>query len=217
MNCNLSYAQKTVRISAVGLIGNIFLSVLKFSGGILSNCGSLISDGIHSAADILGNIIIISGLWLSGKSGKKRFNFNREKFEYIASAIIGFFLLVTGIFIGISALVHIIKGDFGDAETPTPLALIIAIIALAVKEFLFRFTYIYAAKYDSKALLADAYHHRSDVFSTLGALIGVLVSRIGFPIMDKIASLGICILICKAALDILKDSLKEITDKDYEI
>ena len=205
MNSKKSYTQKTVKISTLGLIGNLFLSILKFFGGILSHCDALISDGIHSAADILGNIIIILGLRLSSKENKKY-----ENFEYIASAIIGVFLLFTGLFIGISALIHIMKGNFGGAETPTPLALIIALISISIKEFLFRFTLIYGKKYDSKALLADAYHHRTDVFSTLGALIGVLFSRLGFPVFDKVASLIICILITKAAFDILKDSLREI-------
>lgn len=205
MNNNPSYTQKTVKISTFGLIGNLFLSILKFFGGILSHCDALISDGIHSAADILGNIIIILGLRLSSKENKKY-----ENFEYIASAIIGIFLLFTGLFIGISALIHIMKGNFGGAETPTPLALIIALISISVKEFLFRFTFFYGKKYNSKALLADAYHHRTDVFSTLGALIGILFSRLGFPVMDKVASLIICILITKTAFDILKDSLREI-------
>ena len=205
MNSKKSYTQKTVKISTFGLIGNLFLSILKFFGGILSHCDALISDGIHSAADILGNIIIILGLRLSSKENKKY-----ENFEYIASAIIGVFLLFTGLFIGISALIHIMKGNFGGAETPTPLALIIALISISVKEFLFRFTFFYGKKYNSKALLADAYHHRTDVFSTLGALIGILFSRLGFPVMDKVASLIICILITKTAFDILKDSLREI-------
>lgn len=205
MNNKKSYTQKTVKISTFGLIGNLFLSILKFFGGILSHCDALISDGIHSAADILGNIIIILGLRLSSKENKKY-----ENFEYIASAIIGVFLLFTGLFIGISALIHIMKGNFGGAETPTPLALIIALISISVKEFLFRFTFFYGKKYNSKALLADAYHHRTDVFSTLGALIGILFSRLGFPVMDKVASLIICILITKTAFDILKDSLREI-------
>ena len=205
MNSKKSYTQKTVKISTFGLIGNLFLSILKFFGGILSHCDALISDGIHSAADILGNIIIILGLRLSSKENKKY-----ENFEYIASAIIGVFLLFTGLFIGISALIHIMKGNFGGAETPTPLALIIALISISVKEFLFRFTFFYGKKYNSKALLADAYHHRTDVFSTLGALIGILFSRLGFPVMDKVASLIICILITKTAFDILKDFLREI-------
>ena len=205
MNNKKSYTQKTVKISTFGLIGNLFLSILKFFGGILSHCDALISDGIHSAADILGNIIIILGLRLSSKENKKY-----ENFEYIASAIIGVFLLFTGLFIGISALIHIMKGNFGGAETPTPLALIIALISISVKEFLFRFTFFYGKKYNSKALLADAYHHRTDVFSTLGALIGILFSRLGFPVMDKVASLIICILITKTAFDILKDFLREI-------
>lgn len=205
-----TYMRRAVKVGTVGLIGNALLCILKFFGGIISNCDALISDGLHSALDILGNIIVISGLWLSGDKGNSKFKFSREKFEFIASAIIGFFLLFTGIFIGVSALIHIIKGNFSGAAAPTPLALIIALIALAVKEFLFRFTLIYGKKYDSKALLADAYHHRTDVFSTLGALIGVLFSRLGFPVFDKVASLIICILITKAAFDILKDSLREI-------
>lgn len=217
MNNKKSYAQKTVRISTVGLIGNFFLSVLKFFGGIVSHCDALISDGIHSAADILGNIVVILGLRLSAKEGRGKFRFNREKSEYIASAIIGFFLLFTGIFIGVCAVIDVVNGDFGDAETPTPLALIIALIALTVKEFLFRFTLFHGKKYNSQALLADAYHHRTDVFSTLGALIGVLFSRLGFPVMDKVASGVICVLITKTAFDILKDAFKEITDKRYEL
>ena len=216
MKGELSYSQKTVKISTVGLIGNFFLSVLKFFGGIISRCDALISDGIHSAADILGNIVVILGLWLSGKKGKSTPRFDRKKFEYIASAIIGVFLLFTGLFIGISAIVQIAKGDFSGTATPSPLALIISIIALLVKEFLFRFTYFYGKKYNSKALLSDSYHHRTDVFSTLGALIGVLFSRLGFPIMDKVASGVICVLITKTAFDILKGSLKEIGKRNGE-
>lgn len=200
------YAKKTACVSTLGMVGNGVLCILKLLGGYLTHSDALISDGVHSASDILGNIIVISGLYLSSKENK---HFKGENFERIASAIIGTFLLLTGIFIGLSAVLNIINRSFEDSQSPTLAALLIAGISVIIKEFLFRFTKHFAVKYNSVALRADACHHRSDVFSTVGAFIGTAFCQLGFPVMDSVASLCICLLITKSAVSILRDSVGE--------
>ena len=132
--------------------------------------------------------------------------------ECVAAIILSMVLLVTGLGIGMDALEKILNGNYSSIQVPGMQALIAAVVSIIVKEGMYWYTRYYAKKIDSSALMADAWHHRSDAFSSIGALIGIGGARLGFPIMDSIASLVIFLFIAKAAFDIFKDAMDKMVD-----
>lgn len=208
--------RSATKVSAIGIMGNILLSILKAVAGIISGSGALISDAVHSAADVFSNIVVIIGIRLSAKKPDKEHPYGHERFECIAAAILAIILLITGIFIGKNALMQIIGKNLSSDASPDFFAVLAAGVSILIKDFLFRFTKVYALKYNSQALLADALHHRSDVFATLGALVGILGARMGYPILDSVASVAICLLILKTAYGILKEAAVNMIDRSCD-
>ena len=119
---------------------------------------------------------------------------------------------MTGLAIGGGAFKNIIQGNYNNLKEPGILALVAAIVSIIMKEGMYWYTRFNAKKIDSSALMADAWHHRSDAFSSIGALVGIAGARMGFPIMDSVASLVIFVFIAKAAFDIFKDAMDKMVD-----
>ena len=149
---------------------------------------------------------------MASKQPDKEHPYGHERLECVAAIILAMVLFMTGLGIGMEALKNILSGNYADLQMPGILALIAAIISIVSKEGMYWYTRYYAKKIDSSALMADAWHHRSDAFSSIGALIGIAGSRLGFPIMDSIASLVIFLFIIKAAYDIFKDAMDKMVD-----
>ena len=208
-----SFEKQATKVSLVSIIGNLILSVLKFLAGIISHSQAMISDAVHSSSDVFSSIVVIIGVKISAKESDKEHPYGHERLECVAAIVLATILFLTGIAIGYSALTGIISGSYKEMEIPGILALLAAIISIVVKESMFWYTRYYAKKIDSSALMADAWHHRSDALSSVGAFIGIGGARIGFPICEPIASLVICIFICKAALEIFKDAIDKMVDK----
>lgn len=200
------------RVSAVSIAGNTVLALFKLFAGIIANSGAMISDAVHSASDILSSIIVIIGVKISARDSDNAHPYGHERFECVAAIVLSVILFVVGLFIGESAISNI-GGDASYLTAPGTLALAAAVISIVSKEAMFRYTKYYAKKLDSSALMADAWHHRSDAFSSIGALIGIAGAKIGFPILDPIASLIICVFIIKAAYDIFKDAINKMIDR----
>ena len=206
--------QKTaMKISMVSIVGNILLSLFKALAGIVANSGAMISDAIHSASDVFSTIVVIIGIRLSGKESDKEHPYGHERMECVAAILLATILAATGLFIGWSAVEKITVQDDSALAVPGILALVAAVVSIAVKEAMFWYTRAGAKKIDSGALMADAWHHRSDALSSIGALGGIAGARMGYPILDAIASLVICIFIEKAAIDIFKDAINKMVDK----
>lgn len=206
--------QKTAnRVSLVSIFGNLILSAFKLLAGIIAHSGAMISDAVHSASDVFSTIVVIIGIRVSAKDSDKDHPYGHERMECVAAVILATILLITGLSIGIDAVRTIIGGNYGDLAVPGMLALVAAIISIITKEAMFWYTRINAKRIDSSALLADAWHHRSDALSSIGALIGIAFARLGFPIMDPIASLVICLFIAKASYDIFKDAINKMVDR----
>lgn len=205
--------QKTAnRVSLVSIFGNLILSAFKLLAGIIAHSGAMISDAVHSASDVFSTIVVIIGIRVSAKDSDKDHPYGHERMECVAAVILATILLITGLSIGINAVRTIMGGNYGDLAVPGMLALVAAIISIITKEAMFWYTRINAKRIDSSALLADAWHHRSDALSSIGALIGIAFARLGFPIMDPIASLVICLFIAKASYDIFKDAINKMVD-----
>jgi cation diffusion facilitator family transporter len=211
MNEN-TFQQTANKVSAVTIIGDTLLSLLKLMAGIIANSSAMISDAVHSASDVFSTFIVIIGIHLASKASDKEHPYGHERLECVAALILAMVLFITGLGIGLSALRTILSGNYSELSAPGMLALVAAIISIVSKEAMFWYTRYYAKKIDSSALMADAWHHRSDAFSSIGALIGIGGSMLGFPIMDSIASLVIFIFIIKAAYDIFMDAVDKMVD-----
>ena len=200
------------RVSLITIIGNIALSVIKLLAGIIAHSNAMISDAIHSASDVFSTFVVIIGIKLSSKQPDKEHPYGHERLECMAAIILAVVLFVTGLGIGLDALKNILNGNYSELQEPGFLALIAAIVSIISKEGMYWYTRYNAKKIDSSALMADAWHHRSDAFSSIGALIGIGGAKLGFPIMDSIASLVIFVFIVKAAFDIFKDAMDKVVD-----
>ncbi|MBD5135447.1 MAG: cation transporter [Lachnospiraceae bacterium] len=200
------------RVSAVSITGNLILSVFKLIAGIMAHSNAMISDAVHSASDVFSTIVVIIGIRLASKEADKEHPYGHERMECVAAIILAMILFMTGLGIGIEALRNILSGNYGNLQVPGILALVAAIVSIVSKEAMFWYTKVNAVRIDSGALLADAWHHRSDAFSSVGALIGIAGARLGFPVMDSIASLVIFVFIIKAAYDIFKDAVNKLVD-----
>lgn len=200
------------KVSFVTIIGNILLSVMKLIAGFVAHSNAMISDAIHSASDVFSTFVVIIGIKLASKKADKEHPYGHERLECVAAIVLSMVLFITGLGIGATALKNITSGDYNNIAVPGILALIAAIISIISKEAMYWYTRYNAKKIDSSALMADAWHHRSDAFSSIGALIGIAGARLGFPIMDSIASLIIFVFIIKAAYDIFKDAIDKMVD-----
>lgn len=202
-----------MHVSAVSIAVNLALSLLKLLAGIIAKSGAMVSDAVHSASDVFSTFVVIIGIRISAKQSDKDHPYGHERMECVASIVLAVVLAITGIGIGITGVQKIIDGNYGDLEVPGILALIAAIVSIVVKEWMYWYTRAAAKKINSGALMADAWHHRSDALSSVGAFIGIFGARMGFPIADAIASVVICIFIEKAALDIFRDAVDKMVDK----
>ena len=206
------FEQTATRVTMVSILGNLLLSAFKLLAGLLAHSGAIISDAVHSASDVFSSIIVIIGVKVSSRESDKEHPYGHERFECVAAIILSVVLFITGLFIGIQAAKNIFGGNYVSLTIPGVLALIAAIISILTKEAMYWYTKINAQKIDSSALMADAWHHRSDALSSIGALIGIAGARLGFPILDPIASEVICIFIIKAAIDIFLDAISKMVD-----
>ena len=198
-----------IKISKITIIINILLSAIKLFAGILGRSGAMIADAIHSLSDVLSTIAVMVGLKLAKQPADEEHPYGHEKMEPIMAKILASILLITAMLIGFNGIKSIINGS---TVIPAKIAMYAAILSIIVKEWMYRYTVKGAKKIDSTALMADAWHHRSDAFSSIGTLIGITGARMGFPILDPIASLVICVLITKVAIDIYKQAIDQLVD-----
>ena len=209
--------QIAMKVSAVSIAINLVLSVLKLIAGIIAHSGAMVSDAIHSASDVGSTLIVIVGVRLSGKQSDQEHPYGHERMECVSSIILSGLLLATGIGIGMNGIENIIKSTSGASiAIPGTLALIAAVVSIVVKEWMFWYTRGAAKKINSGALMADAWHHRSDAMSSVGAFVGIFGARMGYPILDPIASVVICLLIGKASIDIFRDAVDKMVDRSCD-
>ena len=201
-----------MKVSIMSIIANVVLAAFKLVAGILAHSSAMLSDAIHSASDVFSTFVVMIGIKIASKEPDEEHPYGHERMECVAAIILATILCITGLGIGKNALSNI-TGNSGEMAVPGVLALIAAIVSIIVKEAMFWYTRHYAKKIDSGALMADAWHHRSDALSSIGAFIGIIFARMGYVMMDSIACLVICVFIVKAAYDIFKDAIDKMVDK----
>lgn len=202
-----------IKVSIVTLVINVFLSLLKLLAGIFGKSSAMISDAVHSISDVFSTIIVIIGLKISNKDIDPEHQYGHERMENVAGILLAFLLFVTGILIGIEGIKNIYSNTFTN---PTMIALLSAILSIIVKEWMYWYTIRVAKKYNSDSLKADAWHHRSDALSSIGSLIGIGFSMIGFVYMDILASIIIALLIIKISIDIFIESINKMIDSSCD-
>ncbi len=213
MEKNMDFEQTAMRVSTVSIVANCILTVFKLLAGVIAHSGAMISDAIHSASDVFSTVVVIIGIRISRRASDKDHPYGHERLECVAAIVLATILAFTGLGIGYAAVRKIAGGDYAGLAVPGRLALVAAVVSILVKEAMYQYTRICAKRIDSSALMADAWHHRSDALSSVGALIGIGGARLGFPIADPVASVVICVFIEKAAYDIFMDAVDKMVDK----
>ena len=204
-------SQEAIKISRISILVNLLLSAGKLAAGLLANSGAMISDAVHSASDVFSTLVVIVGVKLSGKESDREHPYGHERMECVAAILLSGILLATGLVIGWEGIQKILS-ERAELRAPGILAAAAALVSILVKELLFRYVRGFARKLDSTALMAEAWHHRSDALSSIGALAGILGARAGFPVLDPLASVVICVFIAKAAADIFRDAVDKMVD-----
>ena len=202
-----------MHVSKVSIAVNVVLTCGKLAAGILGRSHAMISDAVHSASDVFSTLIVMAGVSMSAKQSDKEHPYGHERLECVAALFLAVILCATGLGIGFGAVREVVSGEVKDAAIPGLMALAAAIVSIVVKEWMYRYTIKAADSIHSSALKADAWHHRSDALSSVGAVVGICGARMGFAFMDPAASIVICIFICKASLDVLRDALDKMVDK----
>ncbi len=200
------------RITWIGLILNIFLTVLKLVAGIVGHSQAIIADAVHSISDFGTDLVLLLGIRAWSKPRDKRHPFGHERIETIISLFMGIFLALVGVWIVQDSLRDI---EQADRLRPGLIALVAAVVGMICKEFMYRWTKRVGRATSSMALQANAWHHRSDALSSLPAGLAVLAARLLPPewaFLDNIGALVVCIFLFHAAYKIVVPAVNELLD-----
>lgn len=202
----------TLKGSAV----NALLILLKFLAGFLGRSSAMVADAVHSLSDFISDIIVLVFVKIAGKPKDKDHDYGHGKYETLASGVIGILLIFAGIGLMVNGIESVIKSFNGEElHRPTMLALIVAILSIGSKEWLYRYTLKKGNQLNSQAVMANAWHHRSDAVSSLGTLIGIAGAMFlgdKWRILDPIAAIIVSLLIIKSGYDIVKPSISELLE-----
>ncbi len=204
-------AHAAIAVSRNSIIINAALAALKLCAGIFARSAAMVSDAAHSLSDIVSAVVVMIGVKMSAKRADKEHPYGHERMECVAAVLLAALIAVTGVMIGYDGIQKALLGE--SFETPGLLALVAAAVSICVKEWMFRYMRRTARRIDSGAVLADAWHQRSDALSSVGSFIGILGARLGAPILDPLASVVISAFILKAAYDIFMDAIGKLTDR----
>ena len=209
--------RKIYRVTLMGSIVNVILLVFKFIAGILGGSAAMIADAVHSLSDFLTDIVVIAFVRISSKPEDEDHDYGHGKYETLATSIIGLALLMVGLYIfynGARQIWDVMHG--AEIEQPGLVALIAAIVSILLKEWTYRFTVSVGKKVESQAVIANAWHHRSDALSSIGTAIGIggaILLGKGWAVLDPIAALVVSVFIVKTALGLLSTSSGELLEK----
>lgn len=210
--------EKTIyKVTAIGSVVNILLVIFKFVAGIVGRSSAMVADAVHSLSDLLTDLIIVVFVRKAAKPIDHTHEYGHGKFETLATLIIGVILFLVGIGIMASGVEDCIKFFQGDrGERPRIIALIAAILSIVLKEGTYRYTLSQGNKIKSPVLVANAWHHRSDAYSSIATLIGVagamFLGKNGL-ILDPLAAILVSFYICKSGIDVIKPSIEELLEK----
>lgn len=210
--------EKTIyKVTFTGSIINFLLLVFKFVAGFVGHSSAMIADAVHSLSDFVSDVVVIVLVKISGKPEDADHSYGHGKYETMASVIIGLMLAGVGVgllYNGIVKSIEILKG--APAEAPNMWALAAAIISIVLKEGLYRYTVAYGRKLNSTALTANAWHHRSDAYTSIATLIGILGAMVlgaKWKVLDPMAAAVVSLFIIITAWKLMKGSIGELMEK----
>ncbi|HJO58332.1 MAG TPA: cation diffusion facilitator family transporter [Nitrospinaceae bacterium] len=198
-----------VKATLVGAGANLGLSIVKFIGGIIGNSTAMVADAVHSVSDLLTDAIVLFTHNIGQKPKDEDHPYGHGRAETIGTTAIGFFIIAAGVGLAHEAW-DIIQS--GSAEIPKALAALTALVSIATNEWLFRYTRSIGEKSNSPALVANAWHHRSDAISSIAALVGIVGAMIGFPMLDPIAAAGVAFMVMKVGYEITLGGFRDLMD-----
>lgn len=205
------------RVTWIGSIVNFWLLIIKFVAGIVGNSAAMVADAVHSLSDFITDIIVILFVRISGRPEYENHDYGHGKFETLATAIIGFILFFVGggiLYNGASSVIDTIQGK--PLTSPSIWALVVAALSIIFKEILYRYTIYKGKDLNSQALVANAWHHRSDALSSIGTFIGIggaIILGEEWRILDPIAAIIVSIFIMKVSLQLLKPCIDELLER----
>lgn len=204
------------KVTLVGSVGNAILLTFKFVAGIAGNSSAMIADAVHSLSDFVTDILVLVFVSISAKPQDQSHDYGHGKFETIASFLIALALMAAAMGIVVSGTMKFLSWlDGNELKTPGWIALWAALLSIAIKELLYQYTMHRARKLDSQAMVANAWHHRSDALSSIGAAIGIgLAIWLGqrWTVLDPLASIVVGLMLVKVAYELLKTSMGELTE-----
>lgn len=209
--------KEITRVTWIGSIVNFLLVVFKFVAGIVGHSAAMIADAVHSLSDFVTDIIVIAFVRISGKPEDEGHNYGHGKYETLATAIIGLILFLVGVGIMYNGATSVIDAIGGKPlAAPSLLALVGAALSILLKELLYRYTIHKAKGLNSQAMVANAWHHRSDAFSSIGTFLGIggaicLGER--WRILDPLAAVVVSIFIMRVAVQLLKPCVDELLER----
>jgi|TARA_B110000914_G_scaffold54749_1_gene47425 cation diffusion facilitator family transporter len=197
------------KVTIIGILSNIILSVIKLIGGIVGNSAAMVADAVHSFSDLLTDAIVLVTHKISQIPKDEDHPYGHGRAETIGTTAIGIIIIFTGIGLVYEGW-NIIQSE--SPPIPEPIAAGMAFVSIIIKEWLFRYTYSVGKKSNSSLLLANAWHHRSDAMSSIAALVGIIGSMIGFPILDPVAAAVVAFMIIRVGYKLTLGGFRELMD-----
>lgn len=204
------------RVTVWGGIINVVLLVVKFAAGIFGHSAAMIADAVHSLTDFATDVVVLIFVHLGNKPADRDHDYGHGKYETLATAIIGTSLLAVGVLIfcsGAGKTWRVIQGEM--LPSPGKVALVAAVASIVLKEWAYRFTVKVGKRCQSEAVVANAWHHRSDALSSVGTMIGVggaILLGNRWTVLDPLASIVVSVFIVRAAWQLMMESMKELTE-----
>lgn len=214
--CAMNREKEIFKVTLVGSVANVLLLTFKFIAGVLGNSSAMIADAIHSLSDFITDVVVLAFVHVSAKPQDVSHDYGHGKYETIASFIIGLALMAVAIGIIAAGGAKLIDWAGGkQLAAPGWLALVAAIVSILVKEMLYRYTVAGGKRLESQALVANAWHHRSDALSSIAATVGIggavlLGNR--WTVLDPVASVLVGVLLIKVSYGLLRSSVNELTE-----
>lgn len=202
------------RVTLVGTAVNVVLIVLKFIAGIMGRSSALVADAVHSLSDFVTDAIVLIFVRIAGKPRDRNHEYGHGKYETLATVVIGLILIAAGIGLMINGIEHIVRSINGEVlPRPEWIALVIAVVSIASKEWLFRYTKAVGKRFNSQVVIANAWHHRSDAISSLGTLVGIAGALFfDWRILDPVAAVVVSAFIIKSGIDIMRPTVGDLLD-----
>lgn len=204
------------RVTIWGGIINVVLLVVKFAAGIFGHSAAMIADAVHSLTDFATDVVVLIFVHLGNKPADRDHDYGHGKYETLATAIIGTSLLAVGVLIfcsGAGKTWRVIQGEM--LSSPGKVALVAAVASIVLKEWAYRFTVKVGKRCQSEAVVANAWHHRSDALSSVGTMIGIggaILLGNRWTVLDPLASIVVSVFIVRAAWQLMMESMKELTE-----